>query len=47
MTIARREVEERVLCALQGKLMRKDFFEDFCREFAKEMNGFGWSSAAG
>jgi site-specific DNA recombinase len=27
-----------VLAALQDKLMRKDFFEEFCREFAKEMN---------
>src|SRR3989449_1044039 len=38
LTIPRQEVEERVLCALQDKLMRKDFFEEFCREFAKEMN---------
>jgi site-specific DNA recombinase len=27
-----------VLHALQGKLMRQHFFEEFCREFAKEMN---------
>ena len=38
LTISRHEVEERVLSALQDKLMRKDFFEAFCREFAKEMN---------
>jgi site-specific DNA recombinase len=38
LTISRLEVEERVLTALQDKLMRKDFFEEFCREFAKEMN---------
>lgn len=38
LTIARQEVEARVLRALQDKLMRKDFFEEFCREFAKEMN---------
>jgi site-specific DNA recombinase len=38
LTIARHEVEARVLTALQDKLMRKDFFEEFCREFAKEMN---------
>ena len=38
LTISRHEVEERVLSALQEKLLRKDFFEEFCREFAKEMN---------
>jgi site-specific DNA recombinase len=38
LTIPRPEVEQRVLRALQDKLMRKDFFEEFCREFAKEMN---------
>ncbi|MCC7415738.1 MAG: recombinase family protein [Acidobacteria bacterium] len=38
LTIPRQEVEERVLTALQEKLLRKDFFEEFCREFAKEMN---------
>ena len=38
LTIPRQEVEERVLRALKDKLMRKDFFEEFCREFAKEMN---------
>ena len=38
LTIPRQEVESRVLHALQDKLMRKDFFEEFCREFAKEMN---------
>ena len=38
LTISRQEVEERVLAALQEKLLRKDFFEEFCREFAKEMN---------
>ena len=32
------EVEQRVLRALQDKLMRKDFFEEFCREFAREMS---------
>ena len=30
--------QAKVLRALQDKLMRKDFFEEFCREFAKEMN---------
>lgn len=38
LTIPRQEVEERVLTALQEKLLRKDFFEEFCREFTKEMN---------
>jgi hypothetical protein len=38
LTIPRLEVEQRVLRALQDKLMRKDFFEEFCCEFAKEMN---------
>ena len=38
LTISRQEVEARVLTALQEKLLRKDFFEEFCREFAKEMN---------
>ena len=38
LTIPRQEVEERVLWALQEKLMRQDFFEEFCREFTKEMN---------
>ena len=30
LTIARQEVEARVLSALQDKLMREDFFEEFC-----------------
>lgn len=38
LTIPRQEVEARVLTALQDKLLRQDFFEEFCREFAKEMN---------
>ncbi|WP_291980991.1 recombinase family protein [Luteitalea sp.] len=38
LTIPRQEVEARVLAALQEKLLRQDFFEEFCREFAKEMN---------
>ena len=38
LTIPRQEVEERVLGALQDKLLRADFFDEFCREFAKEMN---------
>jgi site-specific DNA recombinase len=47
LTIARQEVEERVLGALQDKLMRKDFFEEFCREFAKEMNRLRMEQRAG
>lgn len=38
LTIPRREVEARVLRALQEKLMRQDFFEEFCDEFTKEVN---------
>jgi site-specific DNA recombinase len=38
LTIGRREVEERVLRALREKLMRKDLFEEFCREYTRELN---------
>lgn len=38
LTTPRQEVEARVLTALQEKLLRKGFFEEFCREFTKEMN---------
>ena len=47
LTIPRQEVEERVLRALQEKLMRQDFFEEFCREFAKEMNRLRMEQRAG
>lgn len=47
LTIARQEVETRVLHALQDKLMRKDFFEEFCRESAKEMNRLRMEQRAG
>jgi Recombinase zinc beta ribbon domain/Recombinase len=47
LTIARHEVEARVLRALQNKLMRKDFFEELCREFAKEMNRLRMERRAG
>src|SRR5712691_425682 len=47
LTIPRQEVEERVLRALKGKLLRKDFFEEFCREFAKEMNRLRMEQRAG
>ena len=38
LTIRRQEVEERVLVALRDKLMRRDLFEDFCREYVRELN---------
>jgi DNA invertase Pin-like site-specific DNA recombinase len=47
LTISRQEVEQRVLRALQEKLMRQDFFEEFCREFAKEMNRLRMEQRAG
>jgi hypothetical protein len=47
LTIPRQEVETRVLEALQDKLMRKDFFEEFCREFAKQMNRLRMEQRAG
>src|SRR3954468_14013626 len=34
----REEVEERILRALREKLMRKDLFEEFCREYTREIN---------
>src|SRR5713226_3664541 len=47
LTIPRQEVESRVLGALQDRLMRKDFFEEFCREFAKEVNRLRMERRAG
>ncbi len=47
LTIARQEVEGRVLRTLQEKLMRQDFFEEFCHEFAKEMNRLRMEQRAG
>ena len=38
LTISRQEVEERVLVALRDKLMRRDLFDDFCREYVRELN---------
>jgi hypothetical protein len=38
LTIRRDEVEQRVLHALQDKLLRQDLFEEFCEEFTREMN---------
>jgi len=47
LTIPRQEVEQRVLNALQDKLMRKHFFDEFCREFGKEMNRLRMEQRAG
>jgi site-specific DNA recombinase len=44
---SRLDVESRVLSALQTKLLRKDFFEEFCREFTKEMNRLRMEQRAG
>jgi site-specific DNA recombinase len=38
LTIDRRELEGRVLAALREKLMRRDLFEEFCREYVRELN---------
>ena len=38
LTIRRDEIESRVLHALQEKLLRRDLFEEFCKEFTHEMN---------
>ena len=47
LRISRLDVEARVLDALKTKLLRKDFFEEFCREFAKEMNRLRVEQRAG
>ncbi len=47
LTISRQEVEERVLVALQEKLMRRDLFEDFCREYVRELNRLRMEHRAG
>jgi len=46
LRISRLDVESRVLHALQTKLLREEFFEEFCREFAKEMNRLRWNNAS-
>lgn len=38
LTIRRDEVEQRVLDALQEKLLRQDLFDELCEEFTREMN---------
>ena len=47
LTISRQEVEERVLVALRKKLMRRDLFEDFCREYVRELNRLRMEHRAG
>lgn len=47
LRISRLEVEARVLNALQTKLLRKEFFEEFCQEFAKQMNRLRVEQRAG
>ena len=44
LTISRQEVEERVLSALAGKLMRKDFFEDSAASSRRRRIGFAWTN---
>ena len=38
LTIRRDEVEARVLKALEEKLLNQELFQEFCEEFAREMN---------
>ena len=47
LTISRQEVEKRVLVALREKLMRRDLFEDFCREYVRELNRLRMQHRAG
>jgi hypothetical protein len=47
LTISRQEVEERVLVALSEKLMRRDLFEPFCREYVRELNRLRMEHRAG
>jgi site-specific DNA recombinase len=47
LTISRQEVEARVLVALREKLMRRDLFEDFCREYVRELNRLRMEHRAG
>src|SRR5580765_5483135 len=47
LTIRRDEVEARVLSALQDKLLRQNLFEEFCEEFAREMNRLRMEHRAG
>ena len=47
LRISRQEVEERVLVALREKLMRRDVFEEFCREYVRELNRLRMAHRAG
>jgi site-specific DNA recombinase len=47
LTIGRQEVEERVLRALREKLMRKDLFDEFCREYTREINRLRMTQRSG
>ena len=47
LTISREEVEERVLVALREQLMRRDLFDDFCREYVRELNRLRMEHRAG
>jgi site-specific DNA recombinase len=47
LTISRQEVEERVLVAVREKLMRRDLFEDFCREYVRELHRLRMEHRAG
>jgi site-specific DNA recombinase len=38
LTIRREEVEARVLGAVRDKLLNRELFDEFCREFTREMN---------
>lgn len=42
-----RQDEERVLVALRDKLMRRDLFEDFRREYVRELNRLRMEHRAG
>jgi hypothetical protein len=45
--ISRQEVKDRVLVALRDKLMRRDLFADFCREYVRELNWLRMEQRAG
>jgi hypothetical protein len=47
LRISRLEVEARVLNAVQTKLLRKEIFEEFCHEYAKQMNRLRMERRAG
>jgi site-specific DNA recombinase len=47
LSIRRDDVEQRVLHALQEKLLRQDLFEELCEEFTREMNRLRMEHRAG